>query len=116
MAKEDIEVSYDKEHDILSLSKIGKKSKFSFDIELPKGDFVIDYGFDSMVVGIEFFNASNYFPFLKKVKPEKLRGRLSAQYGSDWVQISFVVYAPGIKKPEEQSIISPYNKKLILEH
>ena len=64
-SSEKIAVDYDKEEDILSLSKEGNKVKFSLDLEFPKGDFVIDYGFDGKIVGIEFFNASSYFPMLK---------------------------------------------------
>ncbi|KKP93356.1 MAG: hypothetical protein UR98_C0005G0008 [Parcubacteria group bacterium GW2011_GWA1_36_12] len=117
MEKKSFKVSYDSDEDIISLHSEGAKSKFSFDLELPKGDVVIDYGFDGSVVGLEFFNASNYFPFLKKVKNStKLNGRFSVQYGRNWAQISFTISAPGIPNQVNNSIISPYNKRMILSH
>jgi hypothetical protein len=38
------------------------------------------------------------------------------QYGRNWAQIFFEISAPGMKNPIANSIISPYNKKIILEH
>ena len=84
---------------------------------MPKGDIVVDYGFKGEVVGLEIFSASNYFPILKNIKEDKkLNGKLSVQYGRNWAQISFEVSAPNIKNPIVNSIISPYNKKIILEN
>jgi uncharacterized protein YuzE len=115
MAQESIEVIYDKDHDILSLFRQGRKSKFSFDIELPKGDIVVDYGFQGEVVGLEFFNASSSFPVLKsKRSQEKLNGRLSVQYGANWATISYEIIVPGAKKIISNCLISPYNKKIAL--
>ena len=68
MEKKSIEIGFDKDEDLISLFVSGKKSKFSFDIELPKGDIVVDFGFNGEVVGLEFFNASEYFPVLRKIK------------------------------------------------
>ena len=117
MAKENIRIDFDKKEDIISLFEEGKKSKFSFDLELPKGDIVIDYGFNGEIVGLEIFNASDYFPLLKRIKSNaKLKGKLSVQYGRNWAQISFEILAPGIKRPITNSIVSPYNKELILKH
>ena len=117
MAKEDIRIDFDREEDIISLFRNGKKSKFSLDFDLPKGDVVIDYGFNGEIVGLEIFNASNYFPFLKEAKASvKFKGKLSVQYGKNWAQIFFEIAAPGMKNPVSNSIISPYNKKIILEH
>ncbi|MFX0210838.1 MAG: DUF2283 domain-containing protein [Candidatus Hodarchaeota archaeon] len=117
MAKENIRIDFDKEEDIVSLFVEGKKSKFSFDLELPKGDIVVDYGYNGEIVGLEIFNASNYIPFLRKIKNgEKLKGKLAVQYGRNWAQISFEISASGIKNPVTNSLISPYNKELILRH
>ena len=117
MEKKSFKVSYDSDEDIISLHSEGAKSKFSFDLELPKGDVVIDYGFDGSVVGLEFFNASDYFPFLKKVKNSaKLNGSFSVQYGRNWAQITFSISAPGISNQINNSIISPYNRNMILRH
>jgi uncharacterized protein YuzE len=114
MAKENIRIDYDKEEDILHFSKM-EKVKFSFDIELPNGDIVVDFGFNGHIVGLEFFDASRYFPFLKKVDLEKIKGKMSVQYGSNWAQVNYEVSAPG-EKTISREIISPYNRKLILEH
>ena len=117
MAKEDIRIDFDRGEDIISLFRNGKKSKFSLDFDLPKGDVVIDYGFNGEIVGLEIFNASVYFPLLKKARASvKLKGNLSVQYGRNWAQIFFEISAPGMKNPIVNSIISPYNKKIILEH
>ena len=117
MEKESIRVDFDKEEDIISLFKIEKKSKFSFDLELPKGDIVVDYGFNGEIVGVEIFNASEYFPELKKIKNNsKLKGKLSVQYGQNWAQINFQILAPELKAPISIPINAPYNRKLILEH
>ncbi len=110
-------ISYDSENDLISLHSLDKKVKFSFDLELPNGDIVIDYGNDGLVIGLEFFNASKYFPFLNKVKdPSKVNGHFSVQYSRNWAQISFEFSAPGLSSPINQSIISPYNKSMILNH
>jgi uncharacterized protein YuzE len=117
MAKENIEVMYDKEEDILSLFKEGSKSKFSFDLALPNGDVVIDYGFDSKIVGIEFFNASSYFPMLKNVSNvADIKASMSVQYGVNWAQVSYALYFPNAKQPIISFINAPYNKRIILEH
>ena len=63
--KAEVKVLYDKKHDILSLFREGDKSKFSFELELPQGEVVIDYNFESKIAGIEFFNASSYFSQLR---------------------------------------------------
>jgi uncharacterized protein YuzE len=117
MEKENIRVDFDRENDIISLFVAGKKSKFSMDFELPKGDIIVDYGFDGSIVGIEIFNASGYLPMLKKIKSDRgLNGNLSVQYGRNWAQISFGILSPALKNPISNSIISPYNKKIILEN
>ena len=72
MEKENIEINYDKEENIISLFKAGARVKFSFDISLPNGDIVVDYDFNGLIVGVEFFNASSYFPILNKIKDIKI--------------------------------------------
>ncbi len=117
MAEENIKIDFDKENDIISLFRSENKCKFSMDLELPKGDIVVDYGFNGDIVGLEIFNAINYFPALKGVKSDaKLKGKLSIQYGRNWAQISFEILGAGLKSPLSNSIISPYNKRMILEH
>ena len=116
MEKQNIKVSHDKEEDIISLFREGSRVKFSFDLALPKGDIVLDYDFNGYIVGLEFFNASSYFPFLKKsLNTSNLKAKMSIQYGSNWAQISYELSLPNMK-PVSNLINAPYNKKLILEH
>ena len=98
MEKENIKIDYDREEDLLHLSR-GNNVKFSFDIELPQGDIVIDFGFNGQITGLEFLNASNYFPFLKNMKGDnQIKGKMSIQYGNNWAQIFYEIQIPG-KKP-----------------
>lgn len=115
MAEKNIKVDYDNEEDIMHISKEGDKVKFSFDIELPNGDIVVDFGFDGRVVGLEFFDASGYFPFLKNVKDSKINAKMSVQYSPNWAQIRYEIMIPG-EKAIVKEIISPYNRELILSH
>src|SRR3989344_6032369 len=108
MEKEDIEVNYDSEEDMLSISKAGARVKFSFDISLPNGDIVIDYDFKGLVVGVEFFNAMNYFPMLDKISDfSKLKANLNVQYGPNWAQIKYELYSPSFKQPISSLINAP---------
>jgi uncharacterized protein YuzE len=117
MEKKSILIDYDKEEDMISLFKEGSKSKVSFDLDLPNGNIVVDYDFNGHIVGIEFFNASNYFPMLKNISNFKnLKASLSVQYNKNWVQISYAIFFPDISKPIENIINVPYNKELILAH
>jgi uncharacterized protein YuzE len=115
MAEKNIKVDYDNEEDIMHISREGNKVKFSFDIELPKGDIVVDFGFDGRIIGLEFFDASGYFPFLKNIKENKIKAKMSVQYGSNWAQINYEIMVPG-EKSIIKEIISPYNRELILNH
>lgn len=117
MAKESILVNYDRDEDIISLLREGSNVKFSFDISLPNGDLVIDYGFDGRIIGIEFFNASKYFPSLNQVSDvNKIKGAMSVKYGPNWAQIHYILYLPNVSQPIQSFIAAPYNKQLILEH
>jgi uncharacterized protein YuzE len=115
MAKENIRLSYDNEEDIFSLFKEGSKVKFSFDVNLPQGDIVIDYDFQGLIVGLEFFNASSYFPQLKIVDIKNLKAGFSVKYGPTGAQISYLIFLPNISQPIAGFIPAPYNKKMILE-
>ncbi len=117
MEKAEIKVMYDKDEDILSLFKENRKAKLSQEINLPDGDLVVDFSSDGLVAGLEFFNASNYFPFLKNVKVNNIRAKMSIKYGENAINIFYNVMASGEKDlPLKQIIISPYSKKLVLEH
>lgn len=115
MAEKNFKISYDVENDIISIFEKGAKSKFSFDISLPKGDFVLDFGFDGKIVGLEFFNASAYFPGLNKIDKNKLDANLNIVYGKDWAEVHLEISSPELGKPLTNMIISPYNKDLIIE-
>ena len=116
MAKKIFVVNYDNEEDIFSLFREGSKSKFSFDIELPQGDIVVDFGFDGQIVGLEFFNASDYLPFLKNIKNGKeIRADMKVNYGKNWAFIMYQISVPGIE-PFSNTLISPYNKELVISH
>lgn len=115
MAKENIKIDYDQDEDFIHLSKGNANVKFSFDIELPSGDIVVDFGFNGQIVGLEFCNASNYFPFLKNLKNKKIKGNMSVQYGRNWAQIIYEIHTPG-QKPVSNRLISPYNKQMVLAH
>ena len=64
MAKADTKIIYDKNEDILYLSR-GRKAKASIEI----GDFVIDIDFKGFVSAIEILNASENLG----VKPDVLK-------------------------------------------
>ena len=115
MEKPDIKIDYEKDEDMLHFSRGESKVKFSFDIELDGGDVVIDFDSQGYIIGLEFFNASNYFPFLKTIGNKKLKAKMSVQYSSNWARINYQIMVPG-RKPIVNEILSPYNKKLILEH
>jgi uncharacterized protein YuzE len=115
MEKKDILIDYDLEEDILSLFKLGEKSKFSLDIDVPQGNLVVDYGFDGKVVGLEFFNASAYFPQLGSLDLSNAKAEFRIQYGSNWAMIFYFIYLPGVQLPIKGFFPAPYNKKMILE-
>lgn len=115
MAKKDIKIDFDREEDMLHIGKKDIKVKFSLDIELPKGDLIIDFDFQGNIAGIEFLNASNFFPFLKNIRNKKINGKMAIQYGHNWAEIYYEILIQG-EKPISNRIISPYNKELVLAH
>jgi uncharacterized protein YuzE len=106
-------INYDKDEDILSLFKKDRKAKFSQEINLPDGDLIVDYSSDGFVAGLEFFNASNYFPKIKKA--DNIKARMSVRYGKNAVIIFYAILIPQEEPVSKELIISPYNKELILE-
>jgi uncharacterized protein YuzE len=117
MEKKNILLDYDKEEDMLSLFKEGSKSKVSFDIDLPNGNLVVDYDSSGCIAGIEFFNASNYFPFLKEISNFKeVKASFSAKYNPNWVQINYSISLLNNSSPIASFINVPYNRDLILSH
>jgi len=115
MEKEQIIIDYDKDEDILSLSKKDRRAKFSQEINLPDGDLIVDFSSDGLVAGLEFFNASKYFPQIRKVIKSNIKAKMSVRYGKNAI---IIFYAISISKENsiiKELIISPYSKKLILE-
>ncbi|MBI2631513.1 DUF2283 domain-containing protein [Candidatus Pacearchaeota archaeon] len=115
MAKENIRIDYDKEEDLFSLIREESKVKFSFNVSLPQGDIIVDYDFNGQIVGIEFFNASSYFPQLKNVEVKDIKASFSVRYGPNWAQVSYILYLPDVAQPISGFIPTPYNKELILK-
>lgn len=115
MEEKDAKVIYSREDDIISLVRAGNKVKFSVDIELPKGDIVLDFGFNGQIIGVEIFNASEFIPVLKEAfNDSEIKAEMNVQYGNDWAEIYYEISIPG-KGLTSRSIISPYNKEMILE-
>ena len=116
MEKAEIKVMYDKDEDMLSLFKEGRKAKFSQEIDLPDGNLIVDFASDGLVAGLEFFNASNYFPLLKKVDEKQIKAKMSVKYGKNAVYIFYAILLPGEKPLIKEMIISPYSRELIVEN
>ena len=110
-------IGYDKEEDMFSLFKKDRKAKFSQEINLPDGEMIVDFSSDGLVAGIEFFNASKYFPQLKKISnKDNIKSQMSVKYGENAISIFYVILLPEEIKISKEVIISPYSKKLILEN
>jgi len=104
MAKADTKIIYDKNEDILYLSR-GRKAKASIEI----GDFVIDIDFKGFVSAIEILNASENLG----VKPDVLKKIKEA--------FMYVVYKPNFlvislhflfEKEKPEKIIIPLTLSL----
>ena len=104
-------VSYDKVEDIFSISA-RKKSKFSIDLALHSGDVIVDIGYDGLVVGLEIFNASQFFSVAAKELASIKDAHFKVVYSPSYVAVSVELQ----KKDEivKSNLIIPYNKKLIL--
>ncbi len=116
MEKAEIKVMYDKDEDMLSLFKEGRKAKFSHDMNLPDGNLIVDFSSDGLVAGLEFLNASNYFPSLKKANGNQIKAKMSVKYGENAIYIYYVILIPGQAPMSKEMIISPYSKELIVEN
>jgi uncharacterized protein YuzE len=109
--EKNFEISYDKVEDIFYLGKEGK-TKFSVDLALPSGDVVIDIGFDGLVIGAEIFNATQFFSLVKE-ELEKIRNaEFKMVYSPSYVSVTISILTKG--GVVKNSLIVPYNKKLIL--
>ncbi len=111
-----IKVIYDKYEDMLSLFKKDRKAKFSQEINLPEGEIIVDFSSDGLVAGLEFFNASKYFPSIKKMLNGEIKARMSVKYGKNAIYIVYAILVPQESPISKEMIISPYSKELILEN
>ena len=91
-------MSYDKEEDILCLSK-GRRIKASIDI----GDFIVDIDHDGFVAGIEILNASENL----KISERQLKGlqeaSMSVTYKPNYIYIYLILKL----KDKEKEITIP---------
>lgn len=117
MEKKQINVDYDKDEDMLSLFKKDRKAKFSQEINLPDGDIIVDFSSDGLVAGLEFFNASNYFPQIKKIiNNNEIKASMSVKYGKNAINIFYMILIPQENPIAKEMIISPYSKQLIVDN
>ena len=105
MAPKNVFLDYDNEEDLLSISSVNDKVKFSFDIKLPVGDFIINYGFNGRIIGVEFSNASVFFPILRQKDLRKAKAGLRVEYGKNWAQIYYNIFVPNNSSQVIQGMI-----------
>ncbi len=86
MAKTNTKIIYDKEEDILSLSK-SRKIKASIDI----GDFIIDIDHSGFVVGIEILNASENLKMSVDQLKDLQKASMAVTYKPNYVYITLVM-------------------------
>ncbi|MBC8500588.1 MAG: DUF2283 domain-containing protein [Nanoarchaeota archaeon] len=98
MAKVNTKIIYDKEEDILYLSK-GRKVRASIDI----GDFIIDIDHKSFVSGIEILNASKNLNLKEKQLKELRKASMVVTYKPKYVYIYLVMTF----KEKEKNITIP---------
>lgn len=98
MEKNNTKIIYDKEEDILSLSK-GNKIKSSVDI----GDFIIDIDKNSLISGIEILNASENLKISKEHLANIEKVSMATTYKPNLVYIALILKL----KETEKNIIIP---------
>lgn len=86
MAKVSTKMIYDKDEDILFLSK-GRKIKASIDI----GDFVIDVDMNGFIAGIEILNASENLNMSSKMLKELQEASMSVTYKPNYVRVTLLM-------------------------
>lgn len=93
MAKVNTKIIYDREEDILFLSK-GHKAKASIDI----GDFVIDIDTSGFVSGIEILNASKNLNISEEMLKGIKKASMAVSYKPNYVYITLVMLFAGKEK------------------
>ena len=98
MAKINTKIIYDKEEDILFLTK-GKKVKASIEV----GDFIIDIDKDGFVASIEILNASENLNLEKEKLANIQKASMVVTYKQNYIYIYLVL----LIKKQEKSISIP---------
>ena len=93
MAKSNSKIAYDKEEDILNLSK-GNPSKASIEI----GDFILDIDFHGYVSSIEILNASENLNINKEILETIERAQMSVTYKPNYLFIALVFNFKDVEK------------------
>ena len=93
MAKSNTKLSYDKEEDILNLSR-GISSQASIEV----GDFIMDIDFNGLVSALEILNASENLNFSPELLSSIEKAHMNILYKSDYLQIMITFYFQGKEK------------------
>lgn len=83
MAKKGTKMNYEKEEDILDLSR-GKKAKASIEV----GDFIIDIDSNGFVSGIEVLNASENLHTSKEILSNIKKASMHVAYKHNFVMVT----------------------------
>ncbi|MBU2522986.1 MAG: DUF2283 domain-containing protein [Nanoarchaeota archaeon] len=93
MAKSNTKIVYDKEEDILNLSK-GSPSQASIEI----GDFVLDIDFNGYVSAIEILNASENLNISKEMLENVEKACMRIVYKPNYLFVALVFNLKGVEK------------------
>jgi uncharacterized protein YuzE len=93
MATKNAKMSYDREEDILSLSK-GIKAKASIDI----GDFIIDVDSRGFIVALEILNASQNLGIKEEMLKSLEQASMQVTYKPNYVYIAIYMKMKGKEK------------------
>mgnify|MGYP001607663186 CR=1 FL=1 len=93
MAKSNTKITYDKEEDILNLSR-GNPSKASIEV----GDFILDIDFDGFVSAIEILNASENLGIGSEVLQTVESARMTIVYKPNYLLIGIMIKFKGAEK------------------
>lgn len=98
MAKGNTKIIYEKEEDILYLSR-GKSAKASIEV----GDFIIDIDFKGFVSAVEILNASENLNISSEILEKINNARMSVVYKPNYIYIVLVLKL----KDKEKEIAIP---------
>src|SRR3989338_363206 len=107
MAKSNTKLSYDREEDILNLSR-GISSQASIEV----GDFIIDIDSNGFVSALEILNASENLNFNPELLNNFEKANMSVLYKPDYIQIILTFYFQG----KEKEVVIPLTVDLGHKH